>query len=28
MVANASSGRETIDGAIRIAERQAQRLYR
>jgi multiple sugar transport system substrate-binding protein len=28
MVANASSGRETIDGAIKIAERQAQRLYR
>jgi multiple sugar transport system substrate-binding protein len=28
MVANAASGRETIEGAIRIAERQAQRLYR
>jgi multiple sugar transport system substrate-binding protein len=28
MVANAASGRETIEGAIKIAERQAQRLYR
>ncbi len=28
MVANACSGRETVEGAIRIAERQAKRLYR
>ncbi|MBX2804970.1 MAG: ABC transporter substrate-binding protein [Hyphomicrobiales bacterium] len=28
MVANACSGRESIDGAIKIAERQAKRLYR
>jgi multiple sugar transport system substrate-binding protein len=28
MVANACSGRESIEGAIKIAERQAKRLYR
>jgi multiple sugar transport system substrate-binding protein len=28
MVANACTGRETVEGAIKIAERQAQRLYR
>lgn len=28
MVANACSGRETVENAIKIAERQAQRLYR
>jgi multiple sugar transport system substrate-binding protein len=28
MFANASSGRETIEGAIKMAERQAKRLYR
>jgi multiple sugar transport system substrate-binding protein len=28
MVANAATGRETPEGAMKIAERQAQRLYR
>jgi crotonobetainyl-CoA:carnitine CoA-transferase CaiB-like acyl-CoA transferase len=28
MVANAASGRQTVDGAMRIAERLAKRLYR
>ncbi len=28
MIANACSGRETIEGAMKIAERQASRLYR
>ena len=28
MFANYSTGRESIDGAIKIAERQARRIYR